>query len=95
MDENPVTGHPGDFHFSTTGRKGREKLAVPSTAKGFMQSMKASATPTSEAKAVEVPPVRKGSKIEKSLKSPGGMPKPKKRKSKPNVSGGGITPTSG
>jgi mediator of RNA polymerase II transcription subunit 6 len=93
MDENPITGHPGDFHFSTTGRIGRDKLAVPVPAKGPIPSqVKHSAPPTPEVKTIEVPPARKGSKPEKSPKVPG-MPKPKRRKSKATLSAGGTSPT--
>ena len=31
MDENPITGQPGEFHLSSTGRKEAGKLAVPAT----------------------------------------------------------------
>jgi mediator of RNA polymerase II transcription subunit 6 len=100
MDENPITGHPGDFHLSTTGRKGRpgDALKVPPvTTKGLSQQSQAktnTAPPTPEAaKAADiVPPVRKGSRGDKSPKTPG-MPKPKRRKSKALSSAGGISPT--
>lgn len=94
MDENPITGHPGDFHLSTTGRKDKNKLAVPGGNKGTSSSQaKTSAPPTPEPKAGEVPPTRKGSKGDKSPRTPG-MPKPKRRKSKAPLSAGGMTPIS-
>jgi len=92
MDENPITGQPGDFHLSTTGRKNKDKLMVPLPGKGTsLSQVKASAPPTPEVKNAEVPPIRKGSKGDKSPKTPG-MPKPKRRKSKA-LSSSGISPT--
>lgn len=105
MDENPITGHPGDFHLSTTGRKGNTLKVLPGVAKALPQSQsqsqsqgsKASTeTPTPEsakAPTVEIPPVRKGSRTgDKSPKTPG-VPKPKRRKSKALSSAGGGSPT--
>jgi mediator of RNA polymerase II transcription subunit 6 len=97
MDENPITGHPGDFHLSTTGRKGRDNLKALPASKSLSQSqsgVKTTAPPTPEKIVVDVPPLsmRKGSKGDKSPKTPG-MPKPKRRKSKALVSAGGISPT--
>lgn len=90
MDENPITGHPGDFHLSTTGRTGN-KPAVPTSAKGPLQiQTKVSAPPTPDPKSAE--PLRKGSKGDKSPKV-AGMPKPRRRKSKGLNSAGGISPT--
>lgn len=92
MDENPITGHPGDFHLSTTGRKGKDNLKVPPVAKGHPQNQAKTFATTSEAKGVDTPTARKGSKSEKSPKTPG-IPKPKRRKSKAPSSAGGISPT--
>lgn len=93
MDENPITGHPGEFHLSTTGRKDKNKLAVPGASRGPLSSQaKTSAPPTPEPRAGEVPPTRKGSKGDKSPRTPG-MPKPKRRKSKAPISAGGLSPT--
>lgn len=93
MDENPITGQPGDFHLSSSGRKGRDRLVVPMAAKApFIVQTKSTAPPTPETKSSEVPPARKGSKGDKSPKTPG-MPKPKRRKSKASVSAGGVSPT--
>jgi mediator of RNA polymerase II transcription subunit 6 len=90
MDENPITGHPGDFHLSTTGRRGREKISVPPSTRSILPSREK--TPlTLDVKANE-PPGRKGSKGDKSPKS-AGLPKPKRRKSKALSSAGGISPS--
>lgn len=89
MDENPITGTPGDFHFSTTGRKEKEKLMVPPTSKaaGFGLSGKPSLpTPLKTDLGMQ----KKGSKGEKSPRTPGSG-KPKRRKSK--VMNGGVSPT--
>ncbi|KAG0648609.1 Mediator complex subunit 6 [Hyphodiscus hymeniophilus] len=88
MDENPVTGQPGDFHLSTTGRKDKDKLSVPVVkAPAPAASGKPSAPPTPLK--TDIPPARKGSK---SPRTPG-MPKPKRRKSSKVHSAGGISPT--
>lgn len=100
MDENPITGHPGDFHLSTTGRKGQQSnlkaLPASRSASQSQNSLKTTAPPTPEKVVVDVnvPSVstRKGSKGDKSPKTPG-MPKPKRRKSKALGSAGGISPT--
>jgi mediator of RNA polymerase II transcription subunit 6 len=91
MDENPITGQPGDFHLSTTGRKEKDKLMVP--AAGKVPTPAASAKPSAPPTPLktDIPPARKGSKVDKSPKAPG-MPKPKRRKSKTQGSGG-ISPT--
>lgn len=88
MDENPITGTPGDFHFSTTGRKEKEKLMVPPTTKpaAFGLSGKPAPTPLK----TDLGPPKKSSKGEKSPRTPGSG-KPKRRKSK--VSNGGVSPT--
>ena len=90
MDENPITGHPGDFHLSTTGRTG-SKATVPASTKGSLQiQTKVSASSTPDPKTIEPP--RKGSKGDKSPKA-AGMPKPRRRKSKVLNSAGGVSPT--
>jgi mediator of RNA polymerase II transcription subunit 6 len=92
MDENPITGQPGEFHLTGTGRKGRDKLQVPPVPKGPVQNQaKTTAPPTPEVRNAEAP-VRKQSKGDKSPRTPG-MPKPKRRKSKAPSSGGEITPS--
>lgn len=74
MDENPITGHPGAFNLSSTGRKEPEKLAVP-TAKPLQ--MPGKIAPTLK---TDIPPEKKVNKTDKSPRTPGG--KPKRRKSK-------------
>ena len=94
MDEIPITGTPGEFHLSSTGRKA-DKLMVPTTAtKGPLQTA-ANAAPTPPILKTDIPPARKGSKSKESPKTPGreGPPKPKRRKSKALVSGGAVSPT--
>jgi mediator of RNA polymerase II transcription subunit 6 len=92
MDENLVTGQPGGFHLSKTGKKDQEKgkLAVPALAKPAASSKP---VPPPALKTDIPPPAKKGIKVEKSPKTPG-VPKPKRRKSKANVSAGGnASPT--
>ncbi|KAL2067759.1 hypothetical protein VTL71DRAFT_15855 [Oculimacula yallundae] len=98
MDDIPITGFPGEFHLSSTGRKDKEKLQVPTiTIRPSSETSKA-ATPAPAPPPplkTDVPPERKGSKGEKSPKTPG-MPKPKRRKSKGLGLGSGsgsISPT--
>jgi mediator of RNA polymerase II transcription subunit 6 len=95
MDENPITGQPGEFHLSSTGRKEAGKLAVPGGgAKGPLSTAPKSA-PARPALKTDIPLARKGSKSKESPKTPGsgGPPKPKRRKSKALVSAGGVSPT--
>ncbi|RDA92337.1 hypothetical protein CP533_4384 [Ophiocordyceps camponoti-saundersi (nom. inval.)] len=72
IDENPITGRPGEFHLSSTGRK-----AVPPPKINSSSAMGAMNGPTLDTKVEE----KKDVKTEKSPKSPN-MPKPKRRKSK-------------
>lgn len=89
MDENPITGHPGEFHFSSTGRVEKDRqLAVPPTTKQPFASQtlpakKADGQPALGLKTKDLPGQisRKGSKAEKSPRTPGGA-KIKRRKSK-------------
>jgi mediator of RNA polymerase II transcription subunit 6 len=94
MDETPITGQPGDFHLSSMARKDKDKLMVPAPVNGPLSTpTKPTATPTPPALKTDIPPARKGSKSEKSPKTPGGgPPKPKRRKSKALASGG-LSPT--
>lgn len=85
MDENPITGQPGSFHLSSTGRK--DKLAVPLGAKGAPMSLKDAPLPVIDTKTAAENPLARPGKDTKSPKS--AMPKPKRRKSK----GGTVTPT--
>ncbi|OWP01907.1 mediator of RNA polymerase II transcription subunit [Marssonina coronariae] len=81
MDEIPITGQPGEFHLSSTGRKEKDKLMVPVPAKGPLHVPRKSAIPTPMSLKTNILPDRKNSKAEKSPKSPG-APKLKRRKSK-------------
>jgi mediator of RNA polymerase II transcription subunit 6 len=79
MDENPITGHPGSFHLSSTGRK--DKLSVPLGGKQGTLSLKDTPLPTLNTKAAAENPLARNGKETKSPKTPN-MPKPKRRKSK-------------
>lgn len=88
MDENPITGQPGEFHLSTTGRD-KDKLAAPVNGKGAAGDGKAGVVSKLN---TDILSARKGSKSDKSPKTPaGGMPKLKRRKSK-GLSAGGMSP---
>jgi mediator of RNA polymerase II transcription subunit 6 len=89
MDDFPITGHPGSFNLATTGRREKDKLMVRTASRGPLQAP-AKPTPPPTLK-TDVPPARKDSKATKSPKTPG-MPKPKRRKSKAQMSGG-ASPT--
>ncbi|KAH7377988.1 mediator of RNA polymerase-like protein II transcription subunit 6 [Cadophora sp. MPI-SDFR-AT-0126] len=92
MDEIPITGTPGEFHLSSTGRNDKDKLMVPAITKGPTLPSKPP-TPAPPPLKTDVPPERKNSKAEKSPKTPG-MPKPKRRKSKGlGLGSGGMSPT--
>lgn len=82
LDENPITGRPGEFHLSSTGRK----PVMPSQDKQ-LSGVPAMNGPQTNAKSDD----KKESKSEKSPK-PTSMPKPKRKKSK--LGGGTRTPTS-
>jgi mediator of RNA polymerase II transcription subunit 6 len=81
IDENPITGHPGDFHFSSTGRA--TKPILPPSKATTQSQAKAPVPPTPEVKPAEAP--RKASKGDKSPKVPA-KPKPKRRKSQGPIS---------
>ncbi|PHH77105.1 hypothetical protein CDD80_929 [Ophiocordyceps camponoti-rufipedis] len=84
IDENPITGRPGEFHLSSTGRK-----AVPPSKLGSGSTMGAMNGPTLDTKTDD----KKDAKAVKSPKSPN-MTKPKRRKSKmSNGSSPAQTPT--
>lgn len=91
MDENPITGHPGAFNLTSTGRKSKDILAGPAQKAGLHDPTKIVASGLDE-KASDIPPTRKGSKMsDKASKTPG-LPKPKRKKSKVLSSSGGVTP---
>ncbi|XDG02021.1 hypothetical protein ABKA04_001636 [Annulohypoxylon sp. FPYF3050] len=78
MDENPITGKPGEFHLSSTGRKEKlPTLGLPSLNTTMVSSSLSQ-------------PDKKDTKAgEKTPKTPTGMSKIKRKKSK-----AGATPTS-
>lgn len=92
MDDIPITGRPGDFHFASTGRN--DKLAVPQAqAQAQPLGLKPPAlAPLNIAKAAETSP-----KDPKKAKSPrpGAMKAKDRRKSKggPGTATGTPTPT--
>ncbi|TLD23768.1 hypothetical protein PspLS_06669 [Pyricularia sp. CBS 133598] len=86
MDENPITGKPGDFHFSSTGRK--ERLNVPGQQQGKAIGSGADTSLPILKTLPDNSPLSKDAKSEKTGKT-GGPPKPKRRKSK----GGPNTPS--
>lgn len=80
MDENPITGQPGAFNLTSTGR-GKENLPLSLQKKALENQAKAATVPTAEPEKAEVvPPTRKGSKSDKASAS--GKPKIKRKKSK-------------
>ncbi|RFU32233.1 hypothetical protein B7463_g4135, partial [Scytalidium lignicola] len=89
MDENPITGYPGEFHLSSSGRKEKDKLTVPTSTKG-------SSTPGGKpaGPALAIPKIDP-STLKKATKSPKtpGMPKPKRKKSGKIGTVGNLTPT--
>jgi len=91
MDTNPITGQPGDFLLKSTGRKDafaqkeKDKLAVSN------KGVNVTAPPTPDVKNSDLPPTRKGSRGDKSPRTPGGGTKVKRRKSK--VSSAAATPS--
>ncbi|KAM4056300.1 MED6 mediator subfamily complex component domain-containing protein [Hirsutella rhossiliensis] len=72
IDENAITGRPGEFHLSSTGRK-----AVPPPKAGTESSIGAMNGPSLNAKSED----KKDGKTEKSPKS-ANLAKPRRRKSK-------------
>lgn len=88
MDEVPITGKPGDFHFASTGRK--DKLVVPQPPPAAPTAKPPVLAPLNTAKAAEVSSPKELKKT-KSPK-PGSARTKDRRKSK----GGGTatgTPT--
>ncbi|EPE29857.1 hypothetical protein GLAREA_01017 [Glarea lozoyensis ATCC 20868] len=95
MDENPITGEPGAFHLTGTGRKEKDvsKLMVPALSKpGSSAATSKAPTPAPPTLKTDIEPAPAKKKGEKTpTKSPGGG-KLKRRKSKVG-SGGGVSPT--
>ncbi|KAK4093529.1 hypothetical protein Purlil1_1863 [Purpureocillium lilacinum] len=73
IDENPITGRPGEFHLSSTGRK-----AVPPPKAGAESGVGAMNGPTAINTKFDDKKDGKGEKTPKSAT----MPKPKRRKSR-------------
>jgi mediator of RNA polymerase II transcription subunit 6 len=92
MDENPITGEPGAFHFSTTGRKEKEKLAVPTVGKGGVIGSKSGTPAPPPLKTTNIEAPKKGKGEKSPTKSPGAKG-PKRRKSKGVNSAEGVSPT--
>ena len=81
MDENPITGGPGGFHLSSTGRKPDiSRLQIPTST----ASTSASPAAAANANAKNAGKDEKGTATPKTPKTPtSGLPsKPKRRKSK-------------
>ncbi|RDW89148.1 hypothetical protein BP6252_01180 [Coleophoma cylindrospora] len=92
MDENPITGQPGEFHLTTTGRKEKDKLKVPQPVRAQPPNKIEIPPPTISAKdRPDSPGGRKTPKGERSPRTPG-LPKPKRRKSKALMTSG-ASPT--
>ncbi|KAF4635574.1 hypothetical protein G7Y89_g2527 [Cudoniella acicularis] len=83
MDENPITGEPGAFHLSTTGRKekDKDKLMVPTAAKPGTGPSSKAPTPAPPSLKTDLEPPKKGKGEKTPTKSPASA-KPKRKKSK-------------
>ncbi len=84
LDENPITGRPGEFHLSSTGRK---PAVAPQAANKTPTGISAMTGPPRLN--TKVDDKKDGGKTEKTPRS--AMPKPKRKKSK--LGGGSRTPT--
>ena len=85
MDENPITGQPGAFNLTSTGRE-KKHVPISLQKKALENQTKAAGVATAVPEKPEVvPPTRKGTKSDKGVS---GKPKIKRKKSK-----GGVTPT--
>ena len=95
MDENPITGEPGAFHLTTTGRIEREKdkLAVPVVGKGGGIGSKTGTPAPPSLKTTGLEVKKEGLKGEKTPTKSPGVKGPKRRKIKGVNSAGGISPT--
>ncbi|TQS37685.1 hypothetical protein Golomagni_01830 [Golovinomyces magnicellulatus] len=74
MDENPITGEPGAFHLSSTGRKEKEKPSIPQIVKGPLQQSRSIPLKS------DISPASKERKNEKGSKTQGGKSRRKKIK---------------
>lgn len=81
-DESPVTGYPGEFHLSSTGRKEREKLLAATAAAAKAQVLKPSPLAMTAAPEAKAEPPVTGQARKSSRSDKGGQGKPKRRKSK-------------
>lgn len=98
MDENPITGQPGSFHLSSTGRKDKLAAPPPPPPGGASIRRDGAAAPLSLKDAPPLPalntkvaaenPLARNGKETKSPRT-GSAPKPRRRKSK----GGTTTPS--
>ncbi|KAI1876617.1 hypothetical protein JX265_004143 [Neoarthrinium moseri] len=85
MDENPITGKPGEFHLSSTGRKERPRTRPP-TLNPLTTNLK---TPV----AAKPSDKKDGTKEAKTPKTPNsGISKPKRKKTKTGLTPG-ATPS--
>ncbi|KAG9231881.1 mediator of RNA polymeras-like protein II transcription subunit 6 [Amylocarpus encephaloides] len=94
MDEIPITGEPGAFHLSGTGRKEKDVnlLAVPNAAKAPSSAATSKApTPAPPPLKTDIEPAKKGRDNKTPTKSPAGS-KQKRKKSKV-LSAGGASPS--
>ncbi|KAF3771000.1 MED6-domain-containing protein [Cryphonectria parasitica EP155] len=89
MDEIPITGKPGDFHFANTGRK--DKLAVPQTQAPAMTPPVLA--PLNTAQAAEAAASSKDIKKTKSPKPGSAIGSKNRRKSKAGTAIGTPTPS--
>jgi mediator of RNA polymerase II transcription subunit 6 len=95
MDENPITGEPGAFHLTGTGRKDKDvnKLMIPTSSKpGSSATTSKAPTPAPPTLKTDIEPATKKKGEKTPTKSPGGG-KPKRRKSKVGGLAGGVSPT--
>ncbi|KAH6684573.1 mediator of RNA polymeras-like protein II transcription subunit 6 [Halenospora varia] len=92
MDENPITGEPGAFHLSTTGRteKDKNKLMVPALSKPGTGTSSKAPTPAPPPLKTDLEPAKKSKGEKTPTKSPGSA-KIKRKKSKV-LSAGAISP---
>lgn len=88
INENPITGRPGEFHLSSTGRKERAPQPPPPASQQPAQAQ--TAAPTLNTKVGEE--TKKEGKADKSPRTPGAS-KPKRKRSKISGTSSGGTNT--